>query len=224
MKRKHLEIMEGVKKNQNRKQFHCQECNLAFYHRKGLNIHRKIHESAAADVAKEKKECDEVPVVRNQSECTAVERIERATPLDDLLARYGTPQTYKKKGRKVFITDRDFDLGLGGDIRQSVVQWEELSHDCIYKLDLLYRYDNDQKIGADLSSRDGVCQSVILPEFVIEKLLELTQQFGTVYLRPIGDCEQVSIVAVKTHICINCNTDFSTAKTLWTHKKNHCKN
>ena len=38
--------MEDVKnKKRNKKQFQCQECDLAFYHRKGLNIHRKVHES-----------------------------------------------------------------------------------------------------------------------------------------------------------------------------------
>ena len=228
-KRKHLEIMEDVKnKKQNKKQFQCQECDLAFYHRKGLNIHRKVHESVKDQTFKEQA-CDgygatffhgtdvtERKLSSTEEEVKQLAEKQMDSKLDNVLIRYSTREN--KKGRKVFISDQRFDQLAEN---KQLVKWIELSHDCIYKMELLYRHDEHQ-IVADLSDRDGAYQSVILPISVIEKLLELEQSV-TVYLKPIGNDGQVSIVAVKKYVCTDCNMDFSTAATLGRHRKKHCK-
>ena len=227
--------MEDVTKKQTKKQFQCQECDLAFYHRKGLNIHRSMHESVIVVDVKEEtlkgQSCDQYgatvlcgpmyksPVsismgeggkqLENQVDCTY-------SKLDNLLTRYSTRES--KKGRKVFISDQRFDqLAENKQLRK----WTDLSHDCIYKLELLYRHDEYQ-IVAELSNRDGVYQSVILPKFVIDKLLELEQSV-MVYLRLMENDDQVSLVAVKKYACANCNIDLSSAKSLWRHRKAHCR-
>ncbi len=222
--------MEDVKnKKRNKKQFQCQECDLAFYHRKSLNIHRKVHESVKDEPFTEQA-CAEYGAtffhgtdVTERTLSSTEEEVKQLTEkqmdskLDNLLIRYSTREN--RKGWRVFISDQRFDQLAEN---KQLMKWIELSHDCIYKLELLYRHGEHQII-ADLSDRNDAYHSVILPIPVIEKLLELEQSV-TVYLKTIGSGGQVSIVAVKKYVCADCNIDFSTTATLVRHrKKHHCK-
>ena len=226
LKRKHLEMVEEEKKME---VFQCQDCDRTFLHRKGLNIHRRSHERKSlkeqscgetflqgADFIPPKYKTMNAELPSMKKEVTPSESIR-----DYLLARYASSSNSNvKKGRKLFITDQRFDRMLGD---KESVKWKQLSYDCIYKMDFLYRFDED-KISAHLSNRDGVVHSVILPEFVIKELLKQEQiKDATVYLKRKED-DQVSIVTLKTkHVCEICNVGFGSASNLSRHQRKCCK-
>lgn len=64
--------MESPRKN--KKQFKCQKCTLTFYHRRGLNIHRRIHESDKSTMT---------AVVDVEGGCKKYQRGERSSPRDN---------------------------------------------------------------------------------------------------------------------------------------------
>ena len=286
--------MESSKKN--KKQFQCQECDLTFYHRKGLNIHRKIHEStvivdgppgtlnedsqSAIPVQQleestgktsgkrscKKHFCDqceasfakkynltrhkegrckpsfgeasssssamvvdeggssllEQRVLQPTSEECDKELLDDSRPsnsmlINDLMTRYSTSGNVRRKGRKAFISAESFNQLTRKP--QPVGKWNDLTEDCIYKMEKLY--GRDQRVVVDLTSYDGVTTPIVLPEFVIKKLLLLNERNVTLYARPSGE-DRVDIVTMKKHVCKNCKRELTSSRSLQRHLKNNC--
>ena len=121
LKRKHLAMAEEEQKMQ---EFQCQDCDNAFLHRKGLNIHRRSHERkrlkeqsygetfwGGADLIPPK-----YKATPRDAELSSMEK--EMTPTESIynyvLARYASsPSSNAKKGPKVFITDQYFDRLVG---------------------------------------------------------------------------------------------------------------
>lgn len=126
----------------------------------------------------------------------------------------------KKVKREKFISVEMFNqLAL-----KSTINWNDLSQDCIYKMEKVCERD-DQQV-ADLTNRDGITVPVFLPEFVNKKLSSIDGSNVTLYLRPYRSAEgenQIDIASVQKHVCKNCNKKFASSHTLWVHRKKFCK-
>ena len=127
----------------------------------------------------------------------------------------------KRKKREKFISVEMFNKY----IVRSTITWNELQLDCIYKMDKIYKQDDQQVF--NLTSRDGNIVSVFLPEFVSKKLSSIDRSNVTLYLKPYHSKDgeyRVEIASVPKNVCKKCNREFSSYQSLWNHRKKFCNN
>ena len=126
----------------------------------------------------------------------------------------------RKKKRDDFISMEMFNRY----ILRSVITWNDLPQDCIYKMGKIYEQDDVQVV--NLTNRDGNTVPVSLPEFVSKKLSSIDDNNVTLYLKPYHSKEgefEVDIASVPKNFCEKCNREFSSYHTLWVHRKKFCK-
>ena len=90
-------------------------------------------------------------------------------PLHELLAIYDH-NTYKNRGRPVFISDNLFQQLHGA--ASTYLEWKDLEPDCVYKLISLSSLEGNVLVGK-LENRGGMSFNIVLPAFVVVKLLAL---------------------------------------------------
>ena len=69
-----------------------------------------------------------------------------------------------------------------------------------------------------MTNTDGIIVSVLLPQFVVDKLLTFTENNVRIYVRPKGQ-NQVDIAAANKYICNNCEKELASRKYLQLHEK-----
>ena len=118
----------------------------------------------------------------------------------------------KRRRRRDFISEKEFNqLAL-----RQPIPWSNLSRDCIYQLEWVNRADH--QIVVNMTNVDGIIVSVLLPQFVVDKLLTFTENNVRIYVRPTGQ-NQVDIAAAKKYICNNCEKELASRKYLQLHEK-----
>ena len=88
----------------------------------------------------------------------------------------------KKKRRINFISESEFKRLA----RQQPIPWSSLSRECIYKLEWVNTADKLQ-IAGNLTDSEGTTVSVLLPKFVVDRLLALTESNVRIYVKPKGE-------------------------------------
>ena len=195
-----------------KKRIECPSCDRSFSTRFGLNRHRKKCHSSLGDpsivkqeeVVETSKQEEENPVEtsKQEEENHVVTHVESSTQVE------ATP----KRRKRNFISIHDFNRYAC----QQPIKWSDLPRDCIYKLEWVNA--EGEQIAANLTSRDGVTKSVLLPKFVVDRLLAITESDIIVYVRPQGE-DQVDIVTPKKHTCKNCGKEMASRGYLERHLK-----
>ena len=219
--------MENTKK-QNKKQFNCQDCGDTFYHRKGLNVHRKIHEAItdpAIVTATEPPRVVESAVkiksgVVVETQTTA---LSSSSSLQELLGIYDQ-NTCKKKGRPVFISDTLFQQLH--ETSATCPEWKDLEPNCVYKLISLSSRDDNAVVGK-LENREGISFNIVLPNFVVAKLLSFdirnsSLPLPTIYIKPATSLDEISLVTVAKWTCKKCAATLNSKQALYRHCKKYC--
>ena len=67
---------------------------------------------------------------------------------------------------------------------------------------------DQHQIAGNLTNSDGITVSVLLPRFVVDKLLTITESNVRIYVRPRGE-DEVDIATTKKHICNKCNKELA---------------
>ena len=122
-------------------------------------------------------------------------------------------QRRERERRGTFISDDEFKRLA----HQQPISWSNLSRDCIYKLEWINKADQHQ-IAENLTNYDGITISVLLPPFIVDKLLMITKSDVGIYVRPRGE-DEVDIATPKKHICNNCNKELALRAFLQRHLK-----
>ena len=110
-------------------------------------------------------------------------------------------------------------------ILRSAITWNDLQSDCIYKIEKIYKQD-DQQVFV-LTNRDGHIVSVFPPEFVSKALSSIDGNNVTLYLKPYHSKDgeyRVEIASVPKNTCKMCNKVFSSHQSLWNHRNKFCQN
>ena len=214
--------MEDVKK-QNKKQFKCQDCGVTFYHRKVFNVHRKIHETKTASAivtAEEPMQVVESAVKIKDAETQAT--ASSSSTLHELLTIYAQ-KPCKNRGRHVFISDNLFQQLHGTN--STYLEWKDLEPDSVYKLISLSSQDGKVLVG-ELENRGGMSFNIMLPNFVVAKLLTLNirsvLQQTTIYIKPTSSFDEISVVAVPKWTCKKCAATLNSKTALYRHCKKYC--
>ena len=98
--------------------------------------------------------------------------------------------TPTKKRKRMFISEEEFNrIAL-----KQLIPWSNLSHGRIYKLEWIN--NADQQIAGNLTNVDGITVSVLLPQFVVDKLLAIIENNIRIYVMPHGE-DHVDIAAIK---------------------------
>ena len=218
--------MEDIKK-QNKKQFKCQDCGVTFYHIKGLNVHRKLHETktvTAIVTAAEPIRVAESAVKIKTDVAIEMQTTASSSTLQELLAIYAQ-NTCKKKGRPVFISDNLFQQLH--ETSSTHLEWKDLEPDCVYKLISLSSRGDNVLVGK-LENREGISFSIVLPNFVVAKLLSLDNRnssfsLSTIYIKkPATSLDEISLVTVAKWTCKKCALTLNSKQTLYRHCKKYC--
>ena len=220
--------MEDIKKKQNKKQFKCQDCGVTFYHRKVLNVHRKIHESktdsAIVTATEPMQQVVESAVKIKIDVAAEMQTTPSSSTLQELLTIYDQ-NTCKNKGRRrVFISDNLFQQLYGTN--STFPEWKDLEPDRVYKLISLSSRDDNVLVG-QLENREGISFNIVLPNFVVAKLLALNirssnPQQPTIYIKPATSLDEISLVTVAKWSCKNCAVTLNSKKALYRHCKKFC--
>ena len=119
-----------------------------------------------------------------------------------------------RKVRKVmdFIGEKEFNRSAC----QQPMPWSNLPRNCIYKLEWVN--STDAGVAGNLTNADGITVSVLLPKFVVDKILAITDTDVKIYLRPKGE-DLVDIATQKKHICKNCRKEVICRKFLERHEE-----
>ena len=172
------------------KRFQCQSCDQSFSTESCLKRHRKKSHRVRRRLF------DDLSLEKAVTEAVA----EAATQ----------KQRSRRKGN--FISEKEFNrLAL-----QQPIPWSNLSRDCIYQLEWVNR--TDHQIVGNLTSADGIIVSVLVPQFVVDKLLSFAENNVRIYVRPKGE-DQVDIAAAKKHVCKTCKKELASRKYLQIHEK-----
>ena len=91
-------------------------------------------------------------------------------------------QPKKKRKTRGFITVEEFNRFA----QQQPFKWLDLPQDCIYKLKRVNAVD-DKQLSGNFTNTDGISISRLLPQFVLDKLLELTETNVNIYIRSRRD-------------------------------------
>ena len=122
----------------------------------------------------------------------------------------------KKKRRINFISESEFKRLA----RQQPIPWSSLSRECIYKLEWVNTADKLQ-IAGNLTDSEGTTVSVLLPKFVVDRLLAITESNVRIYVKPKGE-DKVDIAILEKHLCKDCNKEFASRTFLQRHVKRSC--
>ena len=119
-----------------------------------------------------------------------------------------------RKVRKVmdFIGEKEFNRLAC----QQPILWSNLPRNYIYKLEWVNR--SDAGVAGNLTNADGITISVLLPKFVVDKILAITDKDVKIYIRPKGE-DLVDIATQKKHICKNCKKELICRKFLERHEQ-----
>ena len=120
-----------------------------------------------------------------------------------------------RKGRKMvdFIGEKEFNRLAC----QQPIPWSILPRDCIYKFEWVNR-TADGGVAGNFTNGDRITVSVMLPGFVVDKILAVTGTDVKIFIRPKGE-DQVDIATQKKYICKNCRKELACRKFLERHQK-----
>ena len=218
--------MEDIKKH-NKKQFNCQDCGVTFYHRKGLNVHRKIHEtktdSAIVTATEPTRVVESAVKIKTDAAVETQTTPSSSSSLQELLAIYDQ-NTCKKKGRPVFISDNLFQQLH--ETSSTHLEWKDLEPDCVYKLISLSSRGDNAVVGK-LENREGISFNIVLPNFVVAKLLSFdirnsSLPLPTIYIKPATSLDEISLVTVAKWTCKKCAVTLNSKQALYRHCKRYC--
>ena len=122
----------------------------------------------------------------------------------------------KKRRRRNFISESEFKRLA----HQQPIPWSSLSRECIYKLEWVNTADK-QQIAGNLTDSEGITVSVLLPKFVVDRLLTITESNVRIYVKPKGE-DKVDIATTKKYLCKDCNKEFASRTFLQRHLKRSC--
>ena len=135
----------------------------------------------------------------------------------DTVKKTVTPLQLKKRRKtRGFITIEEFNRFA----QQQPFKWLDLPQDCIYKLEKINVVD-DKPTSGNFMNVDRIIIFVLLPQFVLDKLVALTETNVNIYIRSRGD-EQVDIATMAKVVCKNCSKELSSQNYLRRHI-NICK-
>ena len=146
-----------------------------------------------------------------------------SSALQELLTIYDQ-NTCKNKGRHVFISDNLFQQLHGTN--STFFEWKDLEPDRVYKLISLSCRD-DNVLAGELENREGISFNIVLPNFVVARLLALnirssSLQQPTIYIKPATSLGEISLVTVAKWTCKNCAVTLNSKKALYRHCKKYC--
>ena len=113
-------------------------------------------------------------------------------------------QSVKKRRTRNFISDNEFKRLA----RQQPISWSSLSRERIYRLEWVNKADKQRHIAGNLTDSDGITVSVLLPKFVVDRLLEIPESNVKIYVKPIGE-DNVDIAILEKHLCKYCNKELN---------------
>ena len=157
----------------------------------------------------------EVAAEANCCKATQVRQEELAKIQDDTYVKREEEipkKTTRKRKSIYFIGVEEFNRLAC----QQPIPWSNLSRDCIYQLEWVNRADGG--IVGNLTNVDGITVSVLLPQFVVDKILMITDTDVKIYIRPRGE-DQVDIATRKKYKCKNCQKELASRKFLQRHEK-----
>ena len=111
-------------------------------------------------------------------------------------------QGVKKRRTGNFISDNEFKRLAC----QQPISWSSLSRERIYKLEWVNKADKQRQIAGNLTDSDGNTVSVLLPKFVVDRLLEIPESNVKIYVKPTGE-DNVDIAILEKHLCKYCNKE-----------------
>lgn len=158
-------------------------------------------------------------VVENTPRCaqTSSVGIEEEEEVD-IVKKTVTPLQLKKRRKmRGFITIEEFNRFA----QQQSFKWLDLPQDCIYKLEKINVVD-DKPTSGNFMNADRIIIFVLLPQFVLDKLVALTETNVNIYIRSTRGGEQVDIATIAKVVCKNCSKELSTQNYLRRHI-NICK-
>ena len=85
-------------------------------------------------------------------------------------------------------------------VHHEPIKWSDLPQDCIYKLERV-NVINDRQISANFTNADGITISVLLPQFVLDRLISLNETNVDIYIKSKGK-EQVDITSMPKEKCM----------------------
>ena len=100
---------------------------------------------------------------------------------------------------------------------QHPIPWSSLSRECIYKLEWVNTADKLQ-IAGNLTDSEGTTVSVLLPKFVVDRLVAIPESNVRIYVKPKGE-DKVNIATTKKHLCKKCNKELASRTFLQRHLK-----
>ena len=159
-------------------------------------------------------------VVENTPRCaqTSSVGIEEEEEEVDIVKKTVTPLQLKKRRKmRGFITIEEFNRFA----QQQPFKWLDLPQDCIYKLEKINVVD-DKPTSGNFMNADRIIIFVLLPQFVLDKLVALTETNVNIYIRSTRGGEQVDIATIAKVVCKNCSKELSTQNYLRRHI-NICK-
>ena len=104
-------------------------------------------------------------------------------------------QSVKKRRTRNFISDNEFKRLA----RQQPISWSSLSRERIYRLEWVNKADKQRQIAGNLTNSEGITVSVLLPKFVVDRLLAITESNVKIYVKPRGE-DNVDIAIMKKHM------------------------
>ena len=173
----------------NEKKFQCQDCDRSFYYRMVLDNHiKKKHAGVVSqNCIREKPKIDMNSLIDDQI-ASDTRKFQKQQHTDVVSKKNDEDMEVKpRKKRRRFISIQEFNRF----VQKQPIKWSDLPKDCIYKLEDCHVVA--EQIAASLTNRNGITVTTLLPEFVVDKLLSITESLALTYLRPKGE-DQVDIV------------------------------
>ena len=140
--------------------------------------------------------------------CKRMKKAEATTDKRAAAAAVKGPKRY----RRTLISTMEFDRL----VQKPAVKWSTLTPATIYKLVWVYGGDKGKVVG-NLEDCTGNIISTLLPRFVVDRLLRISNEPGTnTFIRPMGG-EEVDIAVAKKLVCKKCEKELSSPEHLDRH-------